>query len=193
MRCFIGSTLEQDIVLKIQDIQKQGKRSSGGEGMRWTLPRTLAFHMNSLGEIPASMVQPLYNEIIPLCKTARPINLTIEGLHGVPNSIQPKEVHLGIGGEVHLVEWLAEQFQKIVAGLSVNEKPHPPSIEIARLRQFTEKARTDAGRIIKSVKKPSAGEWIMRHVQIITQISDSNGPGLDVLKTIPLGQPGGMS
>lgn len=187
-RCLIGVPLPSHLVEQLLSVQKTLRRAPGGDGIRWTPESMLVLKLVNLGEVTAGALSKISNSLQEICAGYRPIALNLDQIYGQPNNVQPREILVRPGGETDIIHRLAgDCYQKCSPSTSLLGEGTEPHIELGRLKTFTEKARTDAGRGFKNHALISSEPWSVDRITILEHASGDSGPYLKELMSFPLG------
>ena len=187
-RAFLGLKLPAAVNGPLADIQMTLKRKAMAE-MRWNDASQFVLTLVPLGEIMVDRLAqvPTYAEIG--CRGFGQMNLSLEGLSGIPNLVQPRYVSMGFTGDVaKLIQLQAALTRAMlpIIGIPPDGKPFVPHIVLGRLRQESEPQRVALGRGIRLMTGATAGSFVMDHIELIRNEA-AEGINYMVTKNFSLG------
>jgi 2'-5' RNA ligase len=131
MRLFIALDLPEPVRAALAGAQAR----LFGHPVRWADVAGLHLTLQFLGEVEASLVEPLLGALVPF--TDARVDLALAGLGAFPNLRQPRVVWVGVGGDR---AGLAELQAAVVAataplGFTPEARPFTPHLTLGRVRQ----------------------------------------------------------
>jgi 2'-5' RNA ligase len=187
-RAFLGLKLPQNVNTALADVQMTLKRKAIAE-VRWNDPGQFVLTLVSLGEISIDRLAqaPVYAEIGT--RGFGPMNLSLDGLTGIPNLVQPRYVSMNFKGDVEPLKRLQASLTRAmlpIIGMPPDGKPFEPHIILGRLKQESEPQRVALGRGIRLMQNATAGNFVMDRLELIRNEA-ADGISYHVVKSFPLG------
>jgi 2'-5' RNA ligase len=186
-RLSIGYRLPVHFSQPLQELQQTIRRKAIVD-MRLTAPTEFVLPILQLGEVSETLIPRLHAILTGGCRATRPINLTLEGLIGLPNAVQPRYVCIGLGGDVDLFE----QLHKNIVEALHRTTPLPdgtlyhPMITLGRLRQESEQARVALGRGLRTTPPPNLGAFSLDAIQLL-RATAAEGVSSGIIESYKLG------
>lgn len=187
VRCFIGIRIPESFWPKLQETQMQIRRKAATDVCRWNGQNELLLTLCALGEQQWEMVKRASGVLGPICAKYPPINLKLEGLHGLPNNNQPRHVGLNVTGDLDSLRKLREELARAVGPmLPPTEKEFVPLVMLGRLKIESEQARTALGRAVRMTPAEVVGEWTATEIQLLRTDATTAGVQYQVIEKFGL-------
>lgn len=181
--------IPSEVQAALVDVQNQIRRRAGADLIRWTPASELVFTLVSLGEISIGQIAQLSSTLGPVIGGYASFDLSLEGVGGSPNNLQPRFLWAGLVAPGGQLEQLNQALERACAPIvphheARNLQAHVP---IGRLKQESESNRSALGRAIRMAQIGSIGSFRADHVELARMASTSAGPTLVAIQQFPLG------
>jgi len=122
--------IKSDLAYAVADLRRESR------GVKWVRPEGLHITLKFLGDIDERIVGPLSKELDGVALDYRPLSLEVEGLGAFPNPRRPRVVWAGLGGEIEILQEIAERVDRVCAsfGVKPEKRPFRAHITIGRLK-----------------------------------------------------------
>lgn len=178
-RSYLGARLPPDARDTAARAQLEVKRRLASVPARWTPPSEMALILLPLGEISDARLQEALAAARLVCRERAPLALRLQGYVGIPNQVQPREIAIGLGGEVEGLFELQERLcQALTPYAAIPSKMPPLAIEVGRLRTDTPAARTEAGQTLRRLNLE--GQAPFRLDQLELMVSEAGAEGVSL-------------
>lgn len=186
-RLSLGVKLPPSFTAPLQELQTTIRRKAIVD-MRWVAPSEFILPLVTLGEISPGILPRLEMTLSEVCAKATPITLTLKGLVGLPNQVQPRYACVGLDGD--LAGFEAFHGKLVQALLTVTNLPegrlYQPMITLGRLRQENEQGRVALGRGMRVIQSPDLGAIVVDHVDLL-RATAAEGVSSEIVKTFRMG------
>lgn len=179
-RASVVIRLPQDIQLAVVEAQNQIRRKAGSDLVRWTPQSELVFTLVALGEISPSQIAQLCTVLPAIAMRSPMIDLTLEGLGGSPNNLQPRFLWIGVGGDIPLLERLDADVERAVGPIVPGHEARglQAHLPIGRLKQESETNRSSLGRAVRVAGIGLVGAFRAPSIELVRAAATSMGPTL---------------
>lgn len=188
-RTYIGIRLPSEVISQIDQALMLVKRKPGVTDVRWNAPTELLINICSLGELAPETVYRLPSIVGPICSGFPRMRLTIAGLSGTPNLIQPRYVVATLSGDLQTITDLAARLDHAVTPYLPHRdvRPFQPQIILGRLKTETEPGRVALGRALRLLQIPPIGEIYIDAIELLISSASTSGMGYEVIQRLALG------
>lgn len=186
-RAFVGVKLPQAASTALAEIQMTLRKKVIAD-LRWNDPNQFVLTLCPLGDtVTIDKLAMLPGMIEPSIRGCGPITLTLEGLEGLPNNVQPRYVCMKLGGNIQRLTTLQGAIQRVTGQLTGPQecRGFQPHIVLGRLKKESEPERVALGRGMRLMAAATAGEFTMDSVSLIRNTA-ADGVSYEVMKSIPL-------
>ena len=123
-RIFVGIRVPTEFREKIEATKTDIRRKSVSD-IRWNSQEELMLTLAAPGEVGMASMNRLVVTIKDACQGAQPMQLSLQGLVGQPNNLQPRYIGLGVAGDVDKLTALHATISKAVTAATghVDNKP----------------------------------------------------------------------
>lgn len=180
--------IPSDVQAALVDVQNQIRRRAGADLIRWTPATELVFTLVSLGEISVGQIAQLSATLGPVVAQFPTFDLSLEGVGGSPNNLQPRFLWAGLVAQGGGLDQLNQALERACAPIvphheARNVQAHVP---IGRLKQESESNRSALGRAIRMAQIGAIGSFRADHVELARMATTSAGPTLVAVQQFPL-------
>ena len=181
--------LPQDVQLAIVEAQTQIRRKAGSDLVRWTPQTELVFTLVALGEISPAQIAQVCTLLPAVAMRSPMIDLTLDGLGGSPNNLQPRFLWIGVGGDVPALERLNVEVERAVAPIVYGHEVRAlqAHVPIGRLKQESESNRSALGRSVRVAGIGSVGAFRAASMELVRASATSLGPTLVTVRSFAFG------
>lgn len=181
--------IPSEVQAALVDVQNQIRRRAGADLIRWTPASELVFTLVSLGEISIGQIAQLSSTLGPVIAHYPSFDLSLDGVGGSPNNLQPRFLWAGLVAPGGQLDQLNQALERACAPIvphheARNLQAHVP---IGRLKQESESNRSALGRAIRMAQIGSIGSFRADQVELARMASTSAGPTLVAIQQFPLG------
>lgn len=185
---FLGYRIPESHHEFVQSALKDLRRRSGGDGVRLTDSKTWAIHFVDLSDIntvPMKMAMAEFKKILPTLTSTR---MRLASIDGIPNGLQPRTVAISLEDDDEMVQaiqgTMMDLFRPFLAQLGTQKFLN--GFEVARLKDFSDRARNDLGRALKQVKLGESAPLELDKIELLLPDSNADGPTLRLVETFQL-------
>lgn len=186
---FLGFALPASLQGVVSAALTDVRRRAGGGDLRLMQPGTWACHLVDMHDTNTPPMRTALMDFGRVSPQLRPFSLTLAGLVGEPNALQPRVVQMGFGGDVaelaHCQFRVMEVFHEFLGTLG--EQKFFAGFEVARLKTFNDRSRTDLGRALKMTSFEESASFVVDRVCVLLPEAGPNGPTLKVAQEFLLG------
>lgn len=133
IRAFVAVELPPVVTQELENVQR---RLGKGVVARWVAPSSIHLTLKFLGEVNASRTAQIGGALEAACRSARPLDLCLQGAGCFPGPERPRVIWVGVGGAVADLGRLQRSLDDALAGLGfpAEARRFTPHLTLARIR-----------------------------------------------------------
>lgn len=185
-RCVVGFLLPPSLHPVIAGLQNEVKRRGADATFRATPTGELAVAVCTPGEVNPVTLQRVAAVVRQIASTTPAFSVKVGGLAGEPNATQPRAAVVTLTGDEGRLEALGKQILSAAMIVADHENGYKGRVEIGRLKQLTEQARTNLGRAIRMATVPEVPPVQVTALQVLIAHAGPTGPELRAFETVAL-------
>jgi 2'-5' RNA ligase len=177
IRTFIAIELPPAVRQALDRIQERLKRER--LAVRWVAPEKIHLTLKFLGEIPTEQAAAVGETCALVATAAQPFELEAVGLGAFPNPRRPRNLWVGLAGDLEPLGQLQADLEGALAelGFPPEGRPFHPHLTLGRTQR---RARPDEirrlGQAVSSSKIPSLGRWQVKQIVVMRSDLRPQGP-----------------
>lgn len=177
-----------DLQAALTDVQNQIRKRAGADLVRWTPASELVFTIVTLGEIGVGQIAQLGATLGSVVSGFPAMHLSLDGLGGSPNNLQPRFLWVGVGGDLATLETLNQALERAVAPILPHHEVRSlqAHVPIGRIKQESESNRSALGRALRMAQIEHIGAFSVPSIELARMATTSAGPTLVAIQTFPL-------
>lgn len=188
-RLFIALELPEEVLQKIQEVQIQLKKATPKTAVRWVRPDGIHLTLKFLGDTPKDQVDALKNGLRHAVRGIGPITLRAEGLGCFPNTHRPRNVWVGVNGDIDILRALHREIEQEMDTLGFDPEGRKFSPHLTLARAARHGTRDELARLGEIVEKTQVGiliTWQAQAVGLIQSHLKPSGAVYEQVVEIPL-------
>lgn len=188
IRTFIAIELPPTVQQGLARVQERLKRDR--LAVRWVAPEKIHLTLKFLGEIPAAQAAAVGETCAQVAAAAQPFELEAVGLGAFPNPRRPRNVWVGLTGDMEPLRRLHAELEGALAGLGFppEGRPFHPHLTLGRTQN---RARPDEirslGQAVSSSDIASLGRWQVKQIVVMRSDLRPQGPLYTPQRIVSLG------
>lgn len=191
-RLFVGAFPPPGLALSLESAIDEWKKKIPSRSVKWVGRENIHLTLCFLGNVDASRVLALTENLEEALATHDRCLLTISGLGVFPNSKRPRVLWAAAAGEVGKLFAIQKSVSSACAPFmaSVDEKPFAAHVTIARVKDPDREAKCDLQRVINSEVDRAFGDWLIEEVLLVRSEVGGNGSTYSTLASFSLAKRG---
>jgi 2'-5' RNA ligase len=188
-RLFIALELPEEVLRKIEGVQRQLQKAIPKTAARWVRPEGVHLTLKFLGDTPADQVEALTAAIRRAAEGIHPIALRAEGLGCFPNTRRPRNLWVGVKGDLDTLRALHHAIEQEMTplGFEPERRRFDPHLTLARTaRRATRDEQTLLGKLAEESEIAPVAEWQAHTVNLIRSHLKPSGAVYEQVADIPL-------
>jgi len=182
-RLFLAISLPEDVVFKLQEIQRILRKAVVGGQVRWTKRKQLHLTMKFLGNVPAEQCPALLSAVNKTCAAFPQLRLSAGRVGFFPNAQRARVIWVGVGDSGGLLPKLHEEIEKRVASFCAEppEARFQAHVTLARVKQMRREEAAKLAQVAARFEADDLGWWTALHVDLIRSQLSSEGASYSIL------------
>ena len=169
-RLFIAFELPEDVLQEIETIQNRLQKAIPEKAARWVHPEGIHLTLKFLGDTPEDRVQAVTEGIRRAAEGIHPITLRAEGLGCFPDTRRPRNVWVGVKGDLDALRALHRAIEQEMAplGFEPEDRRFDPHLTLARTARYaTREDQTRLGKVVEESHVGLLATWEAQAVSLI--------------------------
>jgi 2'-5' RNA ligase len=182
-RLFLAISLPEEVISKLQEIQRSLRKAVGGAQVRWTNREQLHLTMKFLGNVRVEQCPALLSAVNETCASFPPLRLTAGGIGFFPNAPNPRVIWVGVEDSGRLLPKLHEEFEARVGSFSGEERENrfQAHVTLARVKRMRREEAELLAQIVRSSNTDDLGSWTASHVDLIRSQLSVEGASYSIM------------
>ncbi|MFO8101082.1 MAG: RNA 2',3'-cyclic phosphodiesterase [Dehalococcoidia bacterium] len=176
-RAFIAIELPKEVKDFLSEVTA-GLRPGREKAVKWVAPEGIHLTLKFLGNIPEEQVVDITNALDKLAREIPSFELNLEGAGAFPNSISPRVIWVGIGGDIPELTNLQRQIERELAplGFSPDKKAFSAHLTLGRVREkATRQERLELGGAVGELQINGTLPFRVTSISLIKSTLTSSG------------------
>lgn len=188
-RTYIGIRLPSSLYPKIAELQTSIRQKGGSDVVRWIPNTELQITVMALGEVSLPNLEQIQRIVGPMFALFRPLCISLEGLVGAPNNLQPRFLSMGVTGDVAELTAIHNQLEAKLLHIlrDYAAKPFQPHMDLGRIKIESEQNRTALGRALRMLQIGCLATIEVPALELLRATSSTMGPTLELIQSYRLG------
>ncbi len=190
-RLFIALVLPEEVLRELERIQQQLQKAVPETAARWVRPDGVHLTLKFLGDTPEDKVDALTQGIKRAAEGIPPIALRAEGLGCFPNAARPRNLWVGVKGDLDTLRALHRAIEREMEplGFEPEGRRFDPHLTLARTaRHATRDEQAGLGRLVEESGIGLVAAWEAGEVSLIRSYLKPSGATYEHVAGIRLTQ-----
>jgi len=188
-RLFVAVAPPEAVRRRISSIADRLRTAAGPAAaqLRWVAPENVHVTLQFLGAVPVERVEAVESAVRAVGAGGRPLGLEVGGAGGFPSSRRPRDVWLGLGGDVPALAGIAAELGRRLAplGFPPDDRAFSPHLTLARARDPRGIPGLAGALAEAGASEPVA--WRVSELLLHESHLSPRGPRYEVISRAPLG------
>jgi len=190
-RLFIALELPEEVLREIENVQRQLQKTAPKAAARWVKPEGMHLTLKFLGDTPESQVEAVKQGMGRAAEGIPPIALRAEGLGCFPDANRPRNLWVGVKGDLDTLRSLHRAIEQEMEplGFEPEGRRFDPHLTLARTaRHSTREEQIQLGRLVETSPVGLLATWQAHAVSLIRSYLRPDGAFYEQVAETPLTQ-----
>ncbi len=188
IRTFVALDLDPRLVEAVVRCQRQLESCLPAQSVRWSKRDQLHLTLAFLGDVPATSVEDLMNNLEAQCAGLKAPSLTLQHLGAFPSPEHPRVIWMGLAGDLANLEELHGKVVSACAAHSAHreERDFHPHLSLGRVTGSAGAVGAAFANVLSASPSEPLGSWRPKEVVLYQSELASQGARYTRLATWPL-------